>query len=92
MKRPANQVIWRSVVVAGAMLGTPACKSKPANTTPNNTTTPTAGSADPAAKPDPNAPQTGQADPCTGDVSSPDRPRGADDDGGGGVGRGFILS
>ncbi|MFT3699546.1 MAG: hypothetical protein QM831_40740 [Kofleriaceae bacterium] len=92
MKRPANQVIWRSVVVAGAMLGTPACKSKPANTTPNNTATQPPAADQAAAKPDPNAPKTGTADPCTGDVSSPDRPRGADDDGGGGVGRGFILS
>jgi hypothetical protein len=90
MKRDTTtQTIWRTVVFAGAMLGTPACKAKPAATTPNNaqkpSTTPEAN-----AKPDPTKP-TDPADPCTGDAA-PDRPRGADDDGGGGTGRGFVLS
>jgi hypothetical protein len=76
-------------VFAGAMLGAPACKAKPATTTPNNaqkpSTTPEAN-----AKPDPTKPGD-PADPCTGDPA-PDRVRGADDDGGGGTGRGFVLS
>lgn len=90
MKRETNQVIWKTVVVAGAMLGTPACKSKPAPTTPptNTTTTTTTTTDTVTAKP---ATPTDPADPCNA-PDSPDRPRGADDDGGGGVGRGFILS
>jgi len=86
MKRNAAQTIWRTVVVAGAMLSAPACtKSKPAQSTPTNTAKP-----DDPAKADPAKPnQNGQTtpDPCAGQ-----RVRGADDDGGGGVGRGFILS
>jgi hypothetical protein len=89
MKRDAAQTIWRTVVFAGAMLGAPACsKPKPA------TTTPTANPTDPAkpdptatAKPDGTDPAT--PNPCGGDAP---RPRGTDDDGGGGVGRGFVLS
>jgi hypothetical protein len=91
--RDSTQTIWRTVVVAGAMLGTPACKAKPAPTTPapaSNTapaTDPTTPQAN--AKPDPTTPDPG--DPCNA-PDSPTRTRGADDDGGGGVGRGFILS
>ena len=92
MKRDTSQTIWRTVVFAGAMLGAPACKSKPATTTPNNaqkpSTTPEAN-----AKPDPTTKPTDPADPCNGDaLDSANRPRGADDDGGGGTGRGFVLS
>ena len=94
MKRDATQTIWRTVVFAGAMLGAPACSKKNATTTPQNTTPPAATDAPPAgdnamqtpADPVPAGDQAG--DPCAGD----DRPRGTDDDGGGGVGRGFVLS
>ena len=90
MKRETTQTIWRTVVFAGAMLGGPACgKSKPATTTPpTNVADPAAKPADTATtKPTPIAPTT-TADPCAGQ----DRPRGTDDDGGGGTGRGFVLS
>jgi hypothetical protein len=86
MKRDATNVIWRTVVFAGAMLGAPACSKKQPQTTPQNNAKP----ADPATpatatdtKPDPAA---DPADPCAGRI------RGADEDGGGGAGRGFILS
>jgi len=93
MKRDATQTIWRTVVFAGAMLGAPACSSKkPAQTTPTNNTATTTETATPAAA-DQTAPATpadpaAASDPCEGG----ERPRGADDDGGGGVGRGFVLS
>jgi hypothetical protein len=91
MKRDTTtQTIWRTVVFAGAMLGTPACKSKPAATTPNNAQKP-ATTPEASAKPDPTTKPTDPADPCNGDAA-PDRVRGADDDGGGGTGRGFVLS
>ncbi|MDB4956409.1 MAG: hypothetical protein JWO36_3978 [Myxococcales bacterium] len=88
MKRESTQTIWRTVVFAGAMLGTPACgKGKPAATTPpanaaSETTKPEAATATPTT------PATPATDPCAGQ----DRPRGTDDDGGGGEGRGFVLS
>jgi len=105
MKRDSAATIFRTVVFAGAMLGTPACSKKAATTTPKNaTTTEPAKTTDPAMMGDaenkPDAPdatddtakedpdQGGQEDPCAGDP----RPRGTDDDGGGGMGRGFILS
>jgi hypothetical protein len=97
MKRDATQTIWRTVVFAGAMLGAPACSKKNASTTPANTTAPAAtetapaadGSADPAAQTPAEPAADTSADPCMG---GDDRPRGTDDDGGGGVGRGFVLS
>jgi hypothetical protein len=93
MKRDASQTIWRTVVFAGAMLGAPACSKKNASTTPSNTAKPaaadTAPAADSAAQ-TPAAPASdASADPCAG---GDERPRGTDDDGGGGVGRGFVLS
>ncbi len=93
MKRETNQTIWRTVVFAGAMLAVPACsKPKPAATTPTNTATAPAdkkpGDTATTATPDPNAPP---ANPC-GDDGMSGRPRGTDDDGGGGTGRGFVLS
>lgn len=95
MKRDAAQTIFRTVVFAGAMLGSAAgCSPKKAQTTPQ----PTPMSADPAA-PDPNQNatptpegETGKTDPCAGGDPCGERPRGTDDDGGGGAGRGFILS
>ncbi len=98
MKRDATQTIWRTVVFAGAMLGAPACTKKAAPTTPTNPSNAQPAPGDPAAAPTaptgtetaspaPNAPPAGE------DVCSGDRPRGTDDDvGGGGVGRGFVLS
>ena len=82
MKRHATQTIWRTVVFAGAMLGAPACSKKKPPATPTNTQTDT---AQPTTTND-TTPQS--ADPCAGDG----RIRGSDEDGGGGVGRGFILS
>lgn len=93
MKRDTTQTIWRTVVFAGAMLGAPGCKPKPAPTTPpppsNAAATPDPTTPQANAKPDPTTPDPG--DPCNA-PDSPTRTRGADDDGGGGVGRGFILS
>ena len=89
MKRDAAQTIFRTVVFAGAMLGAPACGKKPAPVAPANTTEP-AQAGDPAMtgdkKPD------GAADPCAGAADPCGRPRGTDEDGGGGAGRGVILS
>jgi hypothetical protein len=93
MKRDATQTIWRTVVFAGAMLGAPACSKKNASTTPSNTTTPAStdtaapATGDTAAQ-TPAEPAAPEGDPCAGD----DRPRGTDEDEGGGVGRGFVLS
>jgi hypothetical protein len=92
MKRDATNVIWRTVVFAGAMLGAPACSKKQPQTTPQNTATPadtTAPATAAPATPDPADPCAG--DPCAGDPCA-GRIRGADEDGGGGAGRGFILS
>jgi hypothetical protein len=89
MKRDATKVIWRTVVFAGAMLGAPGCSKKHPQTTPQNTAKPTDTTTTPTTatdtKPDP------AADPCAGDPCA-GRIRGADEDGGGGAGRGFILS
>lgn len=99
MKRDSAAIIFRTVVFAGAMLGAPACSKKPAPQNPSSPTAqPTGG--DPAMKMDGDKkPATADdhgdpcADPCAGDpCGGGERPRGSDDDGGGGVGRGFILS
>jgi hypothetical protein len=89
MKRDATKVIWRTVVFAGAMLGTPACSKKHPQTTPQNTAKPTEPATPTTAtdtKPDQGTTAPTGEDPCAGRI------RGADDDGGGGVGRGFVLS
>lgn len=101
MKRDAAQTIFRTVVFAGAMLGAPACKKNNAQTTtPQNTATqkvdPPGGNTT-GGSPDTATPATADGDPCAGgEYSDPcagdDRPRGTDDDGGGGMGRGFVLS
>jgi hypothetical protein len=92
----ATQTIWRTVVVAGAMLGAPACHKKQAQTTPSSSATSTdtkASTETKQATPD-TANQTPQgtdgADPCAGGEAA--RPRGTDEGTGGGHGRGFILS
>jgi len=90
MKRETTQTIFRTVVFAGAMLGAPGCKGKPAQTTPtppSNAQKPTTATPETAAQ----KPSTDPADPCNA-PDSPTRVRGADDDGGGGAGRGFVLS
>jgi hypothetical protein len=97
MKRDAASTIFRTVVFAGAMLGA-GCGKKPAPQTPAPDSTanpqdPAMMQGDPAKadgdKPDPCAAKDPcAADPCAGG----ERPRGTDDDGGGGTGRGFILS
>ncbi|MBA2541442.1 MAG: hypothetical protein H0V17_17505 [Deltaproteobacteria bacterium] len=100
MKRDTAATIFRTVVFAGAMLGTGACAKKPATTTPTNTAAEPAKAGDPAMmQGDAKKPAGTQAsddpcaDPCAGDpCGGGERPRGVDDDGGGGEGRGFILS
>ncbi len=94
MKRDAAQTIFRTVVFAGAMLGAGAgCSKKQAATTPTNTQTEAqgAGTDTPPTTDNASADPCGggsDIDPCTGE----ERPRGTDEDGGGGMGRGFILS
>ena len=84
MKRDATTTIWRTVVFAGAMLGAPACAKKKPPVAPTNTATqPDTAKSTTTDTPKPADPS---ADPCAGRV------RGADDDGGGGTGRGFVLS
>ena len=99
MKRDAAQVIFRTVVFAGAMLGAGACGKKPAPAGPQNTTTEPGKAGDPAMKGDAAKPDDASAaNPCAGNPCAEDpcaggeRPRGTDEDGGGGTGRGFILS
>lgn len=94
MKRDATQIIWRTVVFAGAMLGAPACsKNKPpAPLPPSNTAAATHGGDPNMAPTKPNTTANGAADPCDGSAPADPRPRGTDDDGGGGTGRGFVLS
>ena len=92
MKRDTTTTIWRTVVFAGAMLGAPACSKKQAQTTPSNNATPASTDQAVPASTD-NATPTPAADPCAADpCAGMDRPRGTDDDGGGGTGRGFVLS
>jgi hypothetical protein len=87
MKRDATKVIWRTVVFAGAMLGTPACNKKQAQTTPQPVVKP----AEP--QPAPTETQTTETKPDPAlDPAEDCRARGCDEDGGGGVGRGFVLS
>ncbi|MDX2087109.1 MAG: hypothetical protein SFX73_04635 [Kofleriaceae bacterium] len=96
MKRDAAQTIFRTVVFAGAMLGTgSACGKKqppatpataPAEAAPVEAPTPTEG--DPA----PGGETQAVEDPDQGGEVNDERPRGTDVDGGGGRGRGFVLS
>lgn len=92
----ATKTIWKTVVFAGAMLGTAACGGKKAEpTTPaatETTETGDSGNTDTTETPDT------VADPCAGDPCAGDpcadpcagRPRGVSDEGD--TGRGFILS
>jgi hypothetical protein len=84
----ATKTIWRTVVFAGAMLGAPACAKKKPPVTPENTATQTDQTQSTQSQTPPPAQGT---DPCAGDPNA-GRPRGSDNDGGGGMGRGFVLS
>ena len=101
MKRDTAGTIFRTVVFAGAMLGTPACSKKPATNSPKNMATEPAKTGDPAMMQGEKANKPAKhadGDPCGGDPCGGDpcgeRPRGGNDDDpcGGGTGRGFILS
>lgn len=99
MKRDVASTIFRTVVFAGAMLGSSACSKKhPATTPPSKSpTTDPAKPGDPAmmkGNSDTAKPKTDSDDPCAGadPCANAERPRGSDDDGGGGMGRGFVLS
>lgn len=91
LRREATKTIWKTVVFAGAMLGTAACggKAKPATTDTTVEAQPDQPTGDPCAASDPN--QT--ANPCGDDPCADpcaDRIRGSSDEGD--VGRGFVLS
>ncbi len=87
----ATKTIWKTVVFAGAMLGSAACGGKKAPaTTPEAADTTTDTSTD--TTPDDTAGNP-CGDPCGGDPCGDpcgDRPRGVSDEGD--TGRGFILS
>ena len=87
----ATSTIWKTVVFAGAMLGTPACSKKQAQTTPSNQAKPaeTETTTEPGMDP---VNEDQNADPAVDPCAGMDRPRGSDEDGGGGMGRGFVLS
>ena len=89
----ATKTIWKTVVFAGAMLGTAACGGKKTEpTTP--AATDTAGDSGNVGE----TPDTAAGDPCAADPCAADpcadpcagRPRGVSDEGE--TGRGFILS
>ena len=96
LRREATKTIWKTVVFAGAMLGSAGCsKSKPAATTPPTNVTQEGGD-DTAVKTDDTKADPcadTQPDPCADPCADPcgDRIRGGGGDGGG-EGRGFILS
>ena len=88
----ATKTIWKTVVFAGAMLGSAACGGK---STPPTTPAATDTATDETTAP-PDETATDSADPCSGDPADPcadpcgGRPRGVSDEGD--TGRGFILS
>jgi hypothetical protein len=96
MKRDATAVIWRTVVFSAAMLGAGCPANKPATTTPPSNTAQAKPTTDNGTSADPKgmaptktpAPDDG-GNPCG---APPPRPRGTDDNVGGGMGRGFVLS
>jgi hypothetical protein len=85
LRREATKTIWKTVVFAGAMLGSAACSKKPAPVAPTEAT---GDNANPCADTEPN-PCDVTADPC---ADNPCRDRGNPCDGEGETGRGFILS
>jgi hypothetical protein len=89
MKRDTAATIFRTVVIAGAMIGTPACGSKkPAPAKPADPAMMKGDQKPTDAKPDAADPTKAQADPCAGG----ERPRGTTDEESKPTGRGFILS
>lgn len=95
----ATKTIWKTVVFAGAMLGTAACGGKKAApTTPPATDTAGDSGSTGGDTPDTTAGDPCAGDPCGGDPCAGDpcadpcggRPRGVSDEGD--TGRGFILS
>jgi hypothetical protein len=94
LRREATKTIWKTVVFAGAMLGTAACSKKAEPTTPAATDTtnanPTGDDSDDTGTATTDNPcGDGTADPC---ADNPCRDRGSADPCEGGEGRGFILS
>ena len=97
LRRGATETIWKTVVFAGAMLGSAAgcSKSKPPVAPQPDPMAQQADPNDPEAKkkqPDPCADPCAEANPCGDEWTDPcaDRVRGSSDEGG--EGRGFILS
>lgn len=93
MKRDTAKTIFRTVVVAGAMLGG-GCSKK--QTTPSTVPANTSPAADAAsAGTSTTGTEAETPDPCAGVEHDPcaggERPR-PNGDGGGGTGRGFVLS
>ena len=90
LRREATKTIWKTVVFAGAMLGSAGCSKKQAATTPDpgSSTEPASDdtAANPCATPD-EANPCGEADPCADPCG---RARGVSEEGE--TGRGFILS
>lgn len=93
LRREATKTIWKTVVFAGAMLGSAGCSKKQPQTTPTadtapDTTVPDDTAANPCADTATN-PCADAADPC---ADNPCRDRGVAGEGEGDTGRGFILS
>jgi hypothetical protein len=91
MKRDTAATIFRTVVIAGAMLGAPACGKKPAPAKPTDPAMMKGDDQKPTeAKPDDKKadPTKAQGDPCAGG----ERPRGTTDEDAKPTGRGFVLS
>lgn len=95
----ATKTIWKTVVFAGAMLGTAACGGQKKSAEPTTpAATDTAGDSGSTGGETPDTTATDTADPCGGDPCAGDpcadpcggRPRGVSDEGD--TGRGFILS
>ena len=91
LRRGATSTIWKTVVFAGAMLGSGAACSKktPAPVAPTEETT--GDNANPCGDTEPNP--CAVADPCADPCAdNPCRDRGNPCEGEGETGRGFILS
>ena len=92
LRREATKTIWKTVVFAGAMLGSAGCKTKAAAPTTPAAATEGTTPADPVGETAtegsdiaPNPCGDGAEDPCG-------RGRGVSEDGEGDTGRGFLLS
>ncbi|MCE9578714.1 MAG: hypothetical protein K8W52_36655 [Deltaproteobacteria bacterium] len=93
LRREATKTIWKTVVFAGAMLGSAGChKTKAAPTTPPAAAADEAKPADGAATATDPATTDTPADPCASADPCGDRARGVSEDGEGDTGRGFLLS